>query len=301
MKMPRLKNGRLGLLLAGVLGVMSVIAAPAFGSGPPTTVTAEVVGATQGITHTEVQGGANPNGLSTTVRIEYKEHEAGSYKTALSKEIGAGESVVGASTMLNGLRPKTNYDYRVSATNSAGTVYSKVVENNHTNWIVINKGVNYTVKDGSTGTATWEYHVSGLTVKTQCNEMGFGELNSVGGTGDGHTLHFYGCELFLNGKEECPVSEFDLALDATFTATELYRVSTPPFVCKGESTGSVLTYVEPFFVTLPFNNPYLVTQPLTITTKAIYNTSTPVTVTIKSDWRLTGKDEGRMFGAVAGY
>jgi hypothetical protein len=76
-------------------------------------------------TSATLEGTVSPDGVATTYRFEYG--TTTSYGTAApepSADAGAGTSPVTVSVPVTGLKPQTEYHYRLAATNASGTVYS---------------------------------------------------------------------------------------------------------------------------------------------------------------------------------
>ena len=74
---------------------------------------------------TTLNATVNPMGLATTYHFEYG--TSSSYGTSVpvpSGSIGSGVEPVAVSQTITGLAPNTTYDYRISAENSEGTVYT---------------------------------------------------------------------------------------------------------------------------------------------------------------------------------
>jgi phosphodiesterase/alkaline phosphatase D-like protein len=81
-----------------------------------------------GETTATLNGTVNPQGATTTYRFEYGIAPAFDQRApATNASGGAGRSNAPATAALTGLRPATTYQYRLSATNSAGTTTSTPV------------------------------------------------------------------------------------------------------------------------------------------------------------------------------
>lgn len=85
--------------------------APTVTTGPATLI-AE--------TSATVTGQVNPNGSSTTYHVDYGSTQALGSSTP-SQTAGSGSTAAQVSAQLTGLTPATTYDYRLVATNAAGT------------------------------------------------------------------------------------------------------------------------------------------------------------------------------------
>jgi hypothetical protein len=77
---------------------------------------------------TTLNGGVNPNGISTSYLFEYGTTTAYGTKTPTTfKSIGSGTTEVELSKRTGGFAKETTYHYRVVATSAAGTTYGKDV------------------------------------------------------------------------------------------------------------------------------------------------------------------------------
>jgi hypothetical protein len=112
------------LVPLALLAVLALPAGFALGatSATPTQPTA-TTGAPSGVTPTAatLNGTVNPNGLSTTYQFEFGPTVAYGLSTPPASA-GAGTGVVAVNRTITGLAPSTTYHYRLSATNSKGTV-----------------------------------------------------------------------------------------------------------------------------------------------------------------------------------
>lgn len=100
-------------------------ASDAIGTVPPPTgsVPAATTGAAGSVTANvaALTGTVNPNGLATTAQFQWG--TAAAYgQTTPAQPVGGGTSNAPVSANLTGLQPDTTYHYRVTATNSKGTV-----------------------------------------------------------------------------------------------------------------------------------------------------------------------------------
>jgi hypothetical protein len=113
--------GRLGLLTAALLALMSLFAASALAAGAPILTVEE---ANEKTLHSATtHGTVNPNGAYTSYKIEYGKTKLYGQSTT-EKSVGNGTSAVAISKMIYGLEPLNTYHYRISAKNSFGTTVS---------------------------------------------------------------------------------------------------------------------------------------------------------------------------------
>ena len=90
-------------------------------SMPAPIVTAEAATSVAETTAT-LKAGVNPNGLATTYQFQYGTTTAyGSLAPAAPASAGSGTAKVAVSQPITGLKANTTYNFRVSATNTAGT------------------------------------------------------------------------------------------------------------------------------------------------------------------------------------
>lgn len=89
---------------------------------PPTAAPTVVTGDASGVGQTQatVAGSVNPNGQSTSWRVQYGTSTSYGQQTA-ALNIGSGTSSVSVSTTLTGLTGGLTYHYRLVATNASGT------------------------------------------------------------------------------------------------------------------------------------------------------------------------------------
>jgi hypothetical protein len=94
------------------------------GSTPPTQAPAVVTGSASGVTSTSatLNGTVNPEGAATTYQFQYGTSTGyGTATPASPASAGSGSIVVSESASVSGLSASTTYDYRLVATNAAGT------------------------------------------------------------------------------------------------------------------------------------------------------------------------------------
>ena len=99
--------------------LMSTVIRPAVTTNAATSVTAS--GGT-------VNGGVNPNGVSTTAWFEWGTSPTlATFSSTTSQSMGSGTSSQPASAVLSGLSPGTPYYFRVAASNASGTVKGSIL------------------------------------------------------------------------------------------------------------------------------------------------------------------------------
>jgi hypothetical protein len=116
--MSRRTMRRAMLLLGSVLGVLAIFSPAAFASGLPiiTAGTPEL----PNLTIAKLEGSIDPNGSSTTYKVEYGKTKLYG-QTTQSFTIGSGSEPVPFTIQLPGVEQMSTYHFRVSATNSSGT------------------------------------------------------------------------------------------------------------------------------------------------------------------------------------
>jgi len=112
------RRRRFSLLLAGVVGMLAVTTATAWGGTAPTATTGA---ATQLTYQSAVLGGTvNPKGAATEVYFDYGTTAAYGASSA-PVELPAGTTAVAVTATLSGLAAFTTYDYRLFAVSANGT------------------------------------------------------------------------------------------------------------------------------------------------------------------------------------
>ena len=294
--MSRPKFGRAGVLVAAVLGALFILPSSAFAAGAPTSVSLSDPGAAWQPNSIPLSGSANPNGASTTLYFEYKAKGATGYTVGGSQAIGGGTSVVKAEKKVAGLTARTNYTYRVTATNTFGSTQSGTWARNMPYWITNNK--TGTASFSASGSATVTFAFGSGTVDTlKCSATGNGNLGHIEGKEDSYHVAFAGCALFdQSGKEMCkPTANPWLDFNGGFWSEATSLGLEFPESCFYERFTIPLT--TPFVVGVPFEK-YQVTQPVTLTNTV--NAGPTVTISISTGWSMTGADAGHLFGLTEG-
>ena len=111
-------RNRLVLAAAILLVLPSTAAGQATNPAPPAVTAAAASAVTT--TGATITGTVDPNGAATTYAIQYGTTTAYGLTTA-ARNAGSGTAPVTISVPLAGLTPNTTYDYRLTATNAAGT------------------------------------------------------------------------------------------------------------------------------------------------------------------------------------
>jgi hypothetical protein len=292
-EMSEIKRGRGLLVLVSMLGLMSLLfSASASATGGPLSVTGTMSNPF-GVNYLDFTASANPNGYATTLRIEYRESPSESFKIAASKEIGSGSSPVSWKYSFNGLKPVTEYTLRTTAVNSHGTV-SSTGELFWSRWGVGKSWATKVSSFASTGKLRLEYTAAGYPVKLECNESGYGTLNHPGGATDTYHVSATGCVAYYKGVETCKAPSLSFTLDGTYTSLN------PSFeypMC-GESEGGatpLLVFSEPVRAKQT-SGAWVqeVIEKLTLTGNVVYGGSN-ATLSIETNWQLTGENKGEKF------
>jgi hypothetical protein len=202
--------------------------------------------------------------------------------------------------MLNGLKPMTYYSFRVSATNSFGTVYSvpslHFTEHERNRWGVYGQPKAHAVTLAGEGTATLEYKVGSTAVKTECAAHGSGTLNHEEAVGDSFQMVWESCVISAAGAEPCKaIAPTEFKLDGSFTS----QVTSVPMPRCSTEASNLLVFSEPFFVTVPFES-FQVIHPVTLTDNATRNGTTAVSITVTGSWKALGEDSGKKWGVFFG-
>jgi len=292
--------GRLGLGVAALSCLFAAFSASAFGAGKP-IFNPFGNGITSGGSVTpnqvELASTVNPNGAATTLTIQYREVGTSVWLTAVSKEIGSGTSEVKITGQAFPLAQNHHYEAQATATNSYGTVTT--TENyGHTEKF----GVRWNVSKGiftsayiNSGSLKIDWFSAGNGYKIECAESGSGEFGPEAVEGQHENITASSCTYYINNIFTCNSKNTDLKLNNVFQA-EYKNMQ----YCSGEEVQHTLSFPEAFHVST--ENPYepLVTRPVTMTTKALMNNNihTPATVTVTSNWQLTGANVGKKFSVI---
>lgn len=298
--MSKSKFGRLGLCLVSLLGLMSLMSAPALGAGQPTQVSSSMSGSAWGINHGEMFGWANPNGAETTLTLEYREQGAGEFQVAGSGSIGSGTKQLGIKRPLYGLKPYAIYELRTKATNAFGTVYGSIFSINTPYWEISKTSLSHVASINSQGTATFEWtHGGGTKYKLSCQEYGSGSIGGEWGTGTGWSPTLGGCSFYRGETLACKPEGTSFKVDQAFTMTSEAIKFMFPEACAYYSE-VVFKAANPFFVTMSGFNKGLQSSQSLVLTNQLKFAGWNVDATISTNWSVTGADNGKAFGAWPG-
>lgn len=294
--MSKVNLGRLGLTLVSLLGLMALWSASA-SAALPKSLTLE---SGAGLAYLQITGSANPNGLATTAKLEYREKGTAEWKVALTKELGSGTSSVEIGPItVNGVTPSVEYEFRLSATNKSGTVYDTTPTYGSFlgAWIGIagqlhNEGSEFS----SAGTLKIEYTESGKPVKFECTESGYGSIGHLKGAGDSYHVTPSGCIVYISGKAVCEQKLLGFTFNSTFTD----ELGTHYFIpCFRDPEGPEWNFnlTAPLHVTgITWWSPKSpVTQAVTATAPGMV-LGHSATFTINSNWSLSGENVGKKWG-----
>jgi hypothetical protein len=284
--MTRKGFARAGLLLAALVGVLSLLPASAFAASKPQIT--GVSGASLSFNTAGMNASVNPKGASTTAALEYREYPGGGFKTYASSAIGAGTTAVPLHYTIKGLKPQDQYEFRFSAVNSFGTVYSAgIFTASEMSYIGEKKAY-----EGATfaTTGSWTLSYLGGEGELRCTENGYGSIGHAGGIGDSYHVNLTGCATYYNGTKTCNHAPINYTLDGTFSSTVVLHTN----LCEGEEEAFSLAFNEPFTVSGPWALIYNVTQPLTVSANVAFWSKSSVTSSVEMS--LTGAQIGTKFG-----
>jgi hypothetical protein len=244
-----------------------------------------------------VLGAVNPNGASTTWKIEYSESKSFGHIEATEKvSIGAGTKFVGFEKEIKGLLPNTMYYMRLTAENSFGKATGAPVSmffEEPGRWLAEVKPSNY----ASSG--TFKINFAGLGAEIICSSTGSGKIADKGGIGDEFHLALSGCGVYFNGKYSCSASIGTLRLNERLIISEEVFTLTTPEECPYFGTGGGHTKLlvrEPFTATKAGLSYWTqVEMPILLESRVTFGTNT-ATVTDSSTWHLTGENLGKGLG-----
>ncbi len=297
----RIKRARGVLfLIGGVLSALSMMGGTALAAGQPLSVSTTMAGGSvnQNINHDRATGWANPNGSPTTVTIEYRKQGESEYKVAGSGSLGSGETVVGIQKTITGFSPEALYEVRTKAQNAYGTVLGSPEIYNTPFWTIKGVSESHQASTASSGTATFEWTVSGTVEKISCSESGGGWLAHTPGTANSQGMTLSGCVRYENGKAVCSPSNSSIVnLDSTFSVQGgIVNFVFPAGCFYGEVHIAVATPLSAEVSN--FNKSYNSTQTVTMTGAGSWGGSS-VSISLSTTWWLTGEDSGRLFAAAS--
>jgi hypothetical protein len=295
--------GRLGLLTAALLALMSLFAASALAAGAPVVTVEE---ANEKTLHTvTMHGTVNPNGAATSYKIEYGKTKLYGQSTE-SKALGAGTSAIAITKLMAGLEPLSTYHYRISATNSFGTTVSSdsqfemllawKVEGKYLSEVA-NPEWSPTVSFGNETAFANVFKLKGVIFgevpfEISCEDK-FAYIKT--NLANNYDFEFKTCKFFAEGKEIAGCKPKPLALH--LNAVMQLPLGTKVEFEKGCAMGSSLPLTGPqsgFTVGALSEAEKL---PVTLTSVIPYTPSQNLTATISHPaWILTGPWVGMKFG-----
>jgi hypothetical protein len=298
------------LLLASALGVLAMYSPAAFAAGAPiiTAGTPEL----PNLTTAKLEGTVNPNGSSTTYKVEYGKTKLYGQTTA-SFTIGSGSEAVPFSVQLAGVEQMTTYHYRVSATNSSGTTTTSdaLFESLHS-WTVEGKRVTELAApanfEDSYKSGVSEGHVEfrglfgGKSVRVFCRQSA--SMHGALGLEFGGMVFNNGCffeEIGVKKLPACQPNGITLNLNGGLgqTAPVVIHLGAAESECD---FGETLTFDHGgFYVWTPLTEAISLGESIfgytymgTGRWEAVFSPTTGVT---PGAWKLTGVNAGKKFGA----
>lgn len=288
---------RFGLLACLALGVLSLGASSASAAGKPTSVAITNTHELNGYNVIELTAKANPNGASTSAKIEIKTAGATGWKE-LPLHTMSGTTVRSYSEETRVLSLQ-NYEVRVRASNLYGETFSSIAtvstrvrgEKEEEEKELV--GVPF----GSEGIANFAWKYAGYQWSVVCNENSWGSVAHVAGAGDIYHYSMSACVLSRNGKvlPECKVSNFTFPLGGPNLKVE-NGINVIPVLggcAPGEYWGLA---PDPFRVVdngsaTEFNKG----RSVSLTATAVFGTGNPAEITIESNWYLSAEYIGMPF------
>jgi hypothetical protein len=276
---------RISLVACIALGGLALGAGSASAAGKPTSVALTNTHEVNGYTVLELTAKVNPNGASTSARIEYR--EAGTEKwTEAPAHVLSGTTVRSYSEELY-VKPVQNYEARVKATNLYGTTLSSTATVSTRVRTTSEKDLT-NASYGSEGVASFVWTYVSNQFNAVCNENSWGNIGNAGGKGDIYHYSMFGCILFMNGKEQqqCKISNFTFILSGPTlhpegnvipilggcAPQEYWGIAPDPF--RVVDNGSAAEYGK--------------VRSVSLTATGTYGTSNPAEITIESSWYLSG-------------
>jgi hypothetical protein len=297
------------LLLGSALGVLAIYSPAAFAAGPP-VVTAGTPGLTSlGIA--KLEGTIDPNGSSTTYKVEYGKTKLYGQKTQ-TFTIASGTGAVPFSINLPGIEQMSTYHFRVSATNGSGTTNtSDALFESLSSWKVEGKRVTELAapadfedayKSGvSEGHIEFRGTLSNKAVRIYCKQS-TGIHGTLGAAYSGMVFN-NGCFFQDEGKklEACkPLNGVTLNVNGGFGQTSAINISLGEECAFGEN----VTFANGGFI-VPLPLPEVTAMDDVFFGFTYANGTANVFETAFStsnngapnSWKLTGANAGKKFGA----
>lgn len=274
---------RLGVLLVGICAFAALFSSVAAAAGKPEI---KLKAVTSGINEIIVNREINPNGASTTYKLEYGPTEALGSSTEVTELKGLSWEPV--QQVVGGLYPRKTYYYRVSATNSYGTTTEAIQKKNTSRW---QYGTLPTETFVGSGNLTMYLPTFG-ELKISCNVAFSGAIGSKGGVEDSFNPQVSGC---VNAKtgEACNYNPISSQLAPNFGEKGAFFIS----LQGGSPACSAFSKVELKLWT-PFKMEHKFCVPgappggeVNGEASAFYG-SNPVQISITSMWYVTGANFG---------
>lgn len=290
---------RVPLLVAGLLVFLAFSSSSAFAAGKPIIGSFSIGYPQEGHEDTKHEGTlttakptvfVNPNGASTTYKLEYGTTSSLGEKTN-EIAIGSANGYVEGAPTVTGLLPETRY-WRISATNSYGTSFGSIEKLGieYGKWAAGQAGI-FPTTYGSTGTfviSFANYPAYGETTEIACSSVGSGTLGSSGGIGDKYRIYPSGCAVYVDGEKDCSAT-----VPSTWSLNERLIFEESAVTIK-LSAGCPIFISEQ--ITLPITSQFTLTDqdsvkhvnlPVVIRGTTTFGVH-PGTITDSSTWSLTG-------------
>lgn len=283
-------------LSLSVFGVATASAA-----GPPKSIALGEEGGGFKLTDFEYLASANPNGASTTAKIEFRRMGTSTWESTPTHSLGSGNTTVSYVEDVR-LLPNTKYEVRGSATNSYGTIYTGITSEVISYWRDNAVKTLVNVPYEASGIGRFEWAFAGHTTKIECNEFGRGVLGNPEGKGDSHTIELEGCSFYLDGVKstECTVKPFSFKLNGGTLAVEGNLISIP---LKGEGClyESYEITADPFRLQITGKAGGFTTNHDVQLSTAAHWLNRPATISLTTNWFLTAEYLGTKFNLVQSW
>jgi hypothetical protein len=254
------RAGLFGLLLTSAL---LLLAGSAMAAGKPLVKTPTRAGFA--LSSVVPSGSVNPNGVATYGSFEYRlagTEEA--FTTTPSQYVGAGTEYVSiTAAKVKGLIPASEYELRLTASNSYGATTSSALHFSTSTWYVEEGGDFASAFNSESTPASFEWPMGGYTVSFDCSErvhgtLGHGGWELAGGgkevvvasgspNEDSYVLSFEGCTMAYNGVVACSLPSFEIQLAGNFVASVYKHLNlTFPKGCESPFGHEATFVVKPF-------------------------------------------------------
>ena len=281
---------RMPLLVVGLLAFFALSCSSAFAAGKP-VISSFFPVAEGGLTSQQLQGVINPNGASTTYKIEYGLTEALGSSTG-ETSIGSGTTNVTVNPGFSNLQPGTKFYVRLAVKNSYGSVGGSTIPVTTDYWFFGKNDVGvHPDTYVSAGSFKIKFNVSIAGAdEIACASKGNGIIGNPGGTGDEYVIQLSNCGIYSVGNKVCSATVSMDDLDGTLTpGVNLIVVdqSKPCWI----SEHLEIPILQAFTATAPYS---LVACPVLLESKVSFG-SMKGTVTDSSIWELNGANQGMKF------